>query len=112
VPLLFEFSAQIKIDQDNYDPTQVLALVWQNLSAAFAFDERELAQNVAASSIVEIIQQTPGVIALRLQALRLSGEPAVGAVPAFLCAAGPAPPQGAQMLLLDPVTQGAIGVWS
>jgi hypothetical protein len=111
VPLLFQFSAQLRIDQANYDATQVLAQVWQNLSAAFAFDRRGLAQGVVAGDIVEIIQQTPGVVALQLQALHLSGE-GPGAVPAILCAAGPAPPQGAQMLLLDPATQGAIGVWA
>jgi hypothetical protein len=111
VPLLFEFSAQVKVDRANYDPTQVLAQVWQNLGAAFAFDQRGLAQSVVAGDIVEIIQQTPGVVALRLQALHLSGK-ASAAVPAILCAAGPAPPHGAQMLLLDPATQGAIGVWS
>ena len=111
VPLLFQFSAQVRVDQANYDATQVLAQVWQNLSAAFAFERRGLAQNVVASDIVEIIQQTPGVVTLQLQALHLSGEPP-GAVPAVLCAAGPAPPKGAQMLLLDPATQGAIGVWA
>jgi hypothetical protein len=110
VPLLFQFSAQVRIDQVNYDAAQVLAQVWQNLSAAFAFERRRLAQGVVAGEIVEIIQQTPGVIGLQLQALHLSGEPS-GAVPAILCAAGPAPPKGAQMLLLDPATQGAIGVW-
>jgi len=110
-PLLFQFAAQVRIDQANYDPTQVLATVWQNVSDAFAFDRRQLAQNVVAAGIVETIQQTPGVIALQLQALHRSGE-VPGDVPAILCAAGPAPPQGAQMLLLDPATQGAIGVWS
>jgi predicted phage baseplate assembly protein len=111
VPLRFQFAAQVNIDQTNYDTNQVLAQVWQNLTTAFAFDARGLAQNVAAGDIVEIIQQTPGVIALQLQSLHLTGE-AAGAVPAMLCAAGPTPPQGAQMLLLDPVTQGAIGVWA
>ncbi|MGO9236997.1 MAG: hypothetical protein ACLP4V_24095 [Methylocella sp.] len=111
VPILFHFSAQVKIDQANYDSTQVLAQVWQNISDAFAFDQRQLAQHVVASSVIEIIQQTPGVIALRIQELSLSGEASVS-VPAFLCASGPTPPLGAQMLLLDPATQGAIGVWS
>jgi hypothetical protein len=111
VPLLFQCSTQVRVDQTNYDATQVLAQVWQNLNAAFAFDARSLAQSVVAGDIVEIIQQTPGVVALQLQALHLSGE-APGAVPAMLCAAGPDPPKGAQMLLLDPATQGAIGVWA
>lgn len=111
-PVLFQFTANVNIDQTDYDPKQVLAQVWQNVSAAFAFDQRQLAQNVVASEIIEIIQQTPGVVAVQLQALNPSGSAGSSVVPAMLCAAGPRPPQGAQMLLLDPQTQGNIGVWS
>ena len=112
VPLLFQFSAQVKIDQTDYDSAQVLAQVWQNLSNAFAFDQRQLAQNVAASELIEVIQQTPGVIALRLQSLNLSGEPPDSPPPMMLCASGPMPPAGASLLLLDPATVGNIGIWS
>jgi hypothetical protein len=112
VPVLFRITAAVKVDQDNYDQGQVLAQVWQNIQTAFAFDQRQLAQSVVSSQIVEIIQQTPGVIATQLQALNPSGDPATGSAPAMLCAAGPTPPQGAQMLLLDPVSQGTIGGWS
>jgi predicted phage baseplate assembly protein len=112
IPVLFEFTAGVRVDVANYDPKLVLAQVWQNISAAFTFEKRQLAQNVVASEIIEIIQQTPGVIAVQLEALNLSGDAAAGSVPAMLCAAGPLPPQGAQMLLLDPQTQGNIGVWS
>jgi hypothetical protein len=112
VPLRFTFTAGIDVDQANYDPTQVLAQAWQNISAAFAFDQRQLGQHIAASEIVEILQHTAGVIGVQLQALGLSGEPATGAVPPLLCASGPVPPQGAQMLLLDPAAQGSIGLWS
>lgn len=112
VPVPFQLTAGVAIDQTNYDPKQVLAQVWQNLVAEFAFDQRQLGQSVVASAIVETIQQTPGVIALQLQALNLSGQPAASPVPAILCASAPAPPQGAQMLLLDAAAQGNIGVWS
>jgi predicted phage baseplate assembly protein len=112
LPLLFTFTASVAVDQADYAPDQVLAQVWQNVSAAFAFDQRQLGQNVAASDIIEIIQQTAGVIAVQLQALGRSGDAAAGPVPALLCASGPVPPQGAQMLLLDPATQGSIGLWS
>ena len=110
-PVLFQVAANVKIDDDNYDPTLVLAQVWQNLVAAFAFAQCQLAQNVAASDIIEIVQQTPGVIALQLTALFLSGSPTT-TLPAQLCAAGALPPQGAQMLLLDPACQNAIGAWT
>jgi predicted phage baseplate assembly protein len=112
VPIFFQFTAGVAVDQTTYDPTQVLAQVWQNISSAFAFDRRQLGQNVVASGIIEVIQQTPGVVAVQLQALNLSGETAAPPVPATLCAAGPLPPRGMQMLLLDPATQGHIGVWS
>ena len=112
VPVLFRITAAVKVDQDNYDPGQVLAQVWQNIQAAFAFDQRQLAQNVVASQIVEIMQQTPGVIATQLQALYPSGDPAPAPHPPCSVPPRPQPPQGAQMLLLDPVSQGTIGGWS
>lgn len=112
VPVLFRIAAAVRVDQENYDPGLVRAQVWQNIQNTFAFDRRQLAQNVVGSQIVEIIQQTPGVIATQLQALNLSGDPATGPVPAMLCAAGPTPPQGAQMLLLDSSSENAIGGWS
>lgn len=109
-PVPFEIAANVRVDPD-YDTTLVLAAVWQNLAAAFSFDAREPGQNVAASEVVSIVQLTPGVLAMQLTALCPSGSPA-GAVPPLLCAAGPQPPLGAQMLLLDPASQYAIGVWS
>jgi hypothetical protein len=112
VPVLFQFSASLNIDNTDYNPQQVLAQVWQNLSAAYAFDQLQLADTVVASEIISIMQQTPGVIAVQLTALNFSGEPATGPVPPMLCAAGPQAPQGAQMLILDPQTQSNLGVWS
>lgn len=111
-PVLFRITAAVKVDEQNYDADQVLAQVWQNLQNAYAFKQRRLAQSVVASQIVEMIQKTPGVIASQLQALNPSGDPPTGSAPAMLCAAGPQPPQGAQMLLLDPSSQGTIGGWS
>jgi hypothetical protein len=111
LPVLFQFTANVNVDATNYDPQRVLAQVWQNVAVAFAFGQRQFAQPVVASEIVEIIQQTPGVVAVQLTALNPSGQPGSGSVPAMLCASGPLPPQGAQMLLLDPQTQGNIGIW-
>ena len=111
-PVLFTFTAAVAVDQPEYDPNQVLAQVWQSLSAAFAFDQRQLGQPVAASEIIEAVQQVPGVTALQLQTLGLSGQAPPATVQPILCAAGPMPPAGAQMLQLDPATQGTIVVWS
>jgi hypothetical protein len=111
-PVLFQFSAQVRIDQSTYDSNLVLGQIWQNLTDSFSFERRQLGQNVASSEIVEILQQTAGVIATQLQAFHQSGEPGTVPLPQFLCASSPNPPEGAQLLLLDPVTHGNIGIWS
>ena len=111
-PVPFTFTAAVVVDQANYAPAQVLAQVWQDLTAAFAFGQRQFGQGVAASEIIEIIQQVAGVTAVRLQALGRSGAVPPGPVPAMLCVSGPQPPDGAELLQLDPATQGQIGVWS
>ncbi len=112
VPVLFTCSAAVKVDQADYAPDQVLAQVWQDLSAAFAFGQRQLGQGVAASEITQVIQQVAGVTAVQLQGLAPTGAAAQGPGAAMLCASGPQPPAGAQLLQLDPATQGHIGVWS
>lgn len=109
-PRPFEIAANVRVDPD-YDTTLVLAAVWQNLAAAFSFERRQMGQSVAASDVVAIVQQTAGVVAMQLSGLCPSGSPNPG-VPPLLCAAGPLPPRGAQMLLLDPASQYAIGAWS
>jgi hypothetical protein len=109
-PVQFTFSALVAVDQPTYDPGQVLSAVWQALSAAFAFDQRQLGQGVAASEVIELIQQVAGVTALQLQSLGRSG--AVEAPPRpLVCASAPAPPLGAEMLVLDPTTRANIGRW-
>ncbi len=112
MPVLFRFSATVAVDQPTYDPDQVLAQVWREVRAAFAFEQRDLGQSVAASLIVEIIQRVPGVVAVQLQTLGRSGDPSTSPAAPMLCAAGPAPPAGAQLLALDPATERAIGQWS
>jgi hypothetical protein len=110
-PINFQLAANIKVDQTQYDFKQVMVLVWQNLAAHFAFDQRLLGQNATASEVVRVIQQTPGILATRLTGLFVSGSPST-AVPTLLCASGPMPPLGAQLLRLDPASQGNLGGWS
>ncbi|MBB5503105.1 putative baseplate assembly protein [Paraburkholderia sp. MM5384-R2] len=109
-PVPFQIAANVLVDGD-HDSTLVRAQVWQNLVNALSFDARLLGQNAAAGDIIEIVQSTPGVVAMQLKALFLTGS-SPGAVPGQLCAAGASPPRGAQMLLLDPACQNAIGAWS
>jgi hypothetical protein len=117
VPQNFEIGMQVKVDSPTYDPNQVIAQVWQNLSGAFGFGQVAPGESVAASRVIELAQQVPGVLAVALTAFNLSG--AASGVANILCAAGPIPPDisgsnpptGAQVLLLDPASQGNVVVW-
>jgi hypothetical protein len=115
VPVLFEVGANVLIDQTDYDPTQVLAQVWQSLLTSFSFAQRQLGQGVAQSEIIAVIQQTPGVIAVQLTVFNPQGQPTPSGTPLqpVLLASAPAAgqqgtPTGAQMLLIDPACQGSI----
>jgi hypothetical protein len=116
VPVLFTFTAGVAIDTTAYDSPAVLSQAWQAVSAAFAFGQRGLAQGVAASEIIEVIQAVPGVVAVRLTGLQRSGDPATAGT--ALVAAGPQPPSGtqpalgAELLLLDPAAAAQLGTWS
>lgn len=113
-PVMFELAMQVKVDSPIYDPALVIPQVWQSLSAAFAFGQMQPAQGVAASQVIQIAQQVPGVTAVNLIALNRSGDPA--SVQNILCASGPQPgatsPAGAEILLLDSASQGNVGVWA
>jgi hypothetical protein len=115
-PILFEAGANIQVESD-YDPTQVQAQVWQTLSTAFSFDQRDIGQGVAQSEVIAVIQQVPGVIAVELTIFNLQGTAAVSPLPAVLLASSPAAgtqgePTGAQLLTLDPASQGNLAVTS
>jgi hypothetical protein len=114
VPVLFEISMQVLVDTPLYEASVVVPQVWQSLTAAFAFGQLAPAQGVAASQVIALAQQVPGVVAVNLTGLNYSGDAAT--VTNFLCASGPLPaanpPQGAQILMLDPASQGNVGVWS
>jgi hypothetical protein len=118
VPQNFEIGMQVLVNVPTYDPTVVIPQVWQALTAAFAFGQLAPGQSVTASQVIQIAQQIPGVIAINLTALNLSG--AAGPPANLLCASGPVPgnasgttpPTGAQVLLLDPASVGNVGVWS
>lgn len=116
-PQNFEIAMQVKVDTPTYVQDQVIAQVWSNLVAAFAFGQLTPGQGVAASQVIEIAQGTAGVIAVNLTGFNLSG--AGGGVENRICASGPvpapaagAPPQGAQVLLLDPASQGNVTAWT
>ena len=116
-PVLFEVGALVKIDTDNYDKTSVLAAVWQALTNAFSFQKRSLGQGVAQSEVITALQSVAGVIAVSLTSFQRQGDDPVSPLPVVLRASAPAAggdglPQAAEMLLLDPASQGNLGVWS
>jgi hypothetical protein len=119
IPRFFEVGANVLVDTDNYDPKLVLAQVWQSLLKNLSFAQRQPGQGVAQSEVIALMQSTPGIIAVELTALNRQGQPPPpgAALPAILRAAAPVAgqqgtPQAAEMLLLDPASQGAINQWS
>jgi len=114
VPVYFEISMRVLVNTPLYETTVVVPQVWQNLVAAFAFGQLGPAQGVAASQVIALAQQVPGVVAVNLQSLNFKGDGST--VSNFLPASGPQttthPPVGAEILLLDPASQGNVGVWS
>ncbi|WP_213803540.1 putative baseplate assembly protein [Granulicella sp. dw_53] len=116
-PILFEIGASIRVDRANYDPTLVLAQVWDDLTSNFAFERRLLGQGVAQSEIIQIIQQVPGVIALELTAFNRQGATSTTPLAPVLRASAPSTgsntvPSPAEMLLLDPASIANLRVWS
>jgi hypothetical protein len=108
--LLFNLKASILIDTPTYDPAVVMAGVSAALTGAFSFANRSFAQAVTAAEIVAMVQSIPGVVALDLVQLYLTGDPSgpgQSEPPAYLTAlparwqAGAIRP--AQLLLLNPL---------
>lgn len=122
VPVLIEIGANVRVDADNYDPAQVLGQVWQALQTNLSFDQRQPGQGLAQSEVIALMQSTPGVIGVELTTFRRQGQfflfrRFMPRLPAVLCASAPVPgeqgtPQGAEMLTLDPASQGRLEVWS
>jgi hypothetical protein len=113
--VLFEAGATIRVDSTNYDSTQVKAAVWQALLTAFSFAQRQIGQGVAQSEILAVIQQVPGVVAAEVTVFNVQGQAPVSPLPAILLASSPitgdqGEPAAAQMLLIDPASQGNLVV--
>ena len=116
VPRVFTVGATLTVDP-TLDADAVVAAAKCALRAAFGFDARSFMQPVFASEVIATLQAVPGVIALRLDALRVTGAGAgAGAATSVLtcepaaakCALRALPPQlqggaltGAELLTLD-----------
>jgi hypothetical protein len=109
-PLVFNLTAGILIDQPTYEPKTVLAASAAALADTFRFANRDFAQAVTAAEIVTLLQAVPGVIAVDLTQLYLTGDtngplqtepaPFLTALPARYSQGAVLP---AQLLLLNPL---------
>lgn len=111
-PAYFRFAGKIKIDPA-YQSELVLAQAEQALRGAFAFARREFAQPVMLSEVIAVLQAVPGVIAVDVDKLYRSGQPALlrqrllAAAPVML-ANGTV--QAAELLTLDGAPLDQLGV--
>jgi hypothetical protein len=92
----------------------VLAAARTVLATAFGFGARTLGQGVTQSEVIATIQAVAGVTAVKLTTF--TREDAAATLPDFLIAAAPRSgdrgvTQGAELLLIDPLTLTQLGQW-
>jgi hypothetical protein len=66
-PVAFKISGSVYVQPD-FDPVKVLSAVQATLLQNFSFDARDLAQPVARSEVISVVQCVPGVLATNLVA--------------------------------------------
>lgn len=115
-PVLFSIAAGVRIDTTQYAMDNVIAQVWASLLQVFSFANRDFQQGVAASDVMERIQNCTGVQAVQLQGLYRSGNDLSVPGSGMLRASGPSTTQnsallGAELLLLDPASRAGLGAW-
>ncbi len=86
VPKYFDVAAALTIDPD-HDPSAVLPAAESALDQAFAFEQRQLAQHVAASDVVRVLAEVEGVANVRLTRLAYSEVENAPKIPVVLRAA-------------------------
>jgi hypothetical protein len=101
----FVLRVDVKVTDDAADPTAVLDEVRETLRVAFAFDAREFGQGVSIDEAVAVAHRVGGVVAVDVNELRRSDQPASPAVRPRLVAAGPSVSgpvvEAAELLTLD-----------
>ncbi|MBA2363389.1 MAG: putative baseplate assembly protein [Chloroflexia bacterium] len=76
MPRYFQLDARVKTAPE-YLPERVLAAVEAALRAHFGFEQRVFGQSVALSEVIAVLQSTPGVEAVDVNALYRTGDSAV-----------------------------------
>jgi predicted phage baseplate assembly protein len=106
-PVYFNLRARLLIDPDHRERQRdIQAAVRSKIIRSFAFNAREFGQDVSASELISLMQDTPGVVAVQLVHLYPSTQDpglaaVLGASLARWHADGPLP---AQMLLVNSQT--------
>jgi hypothetical protein len=103
-PATFQLEAGVKSDPA-LDSGKVIEAVRQALRSYFSFDNRQFAQPVFLSEVIEVMQNVAGVIAVRVTALYRVGTTPAPAPPEWLTADPPVMsgniPLGAELLTID-----------
>jgi predicted phage baseplate assembly protein len=74
--LVFDLKATLVHDPlDAHSPDELATAAVSALAAAFSFAARDFEQPVPASEVIAVLQGVPGVLAVRLEALYLHGQP-------------------------------------
>ena len=74
-PRLFRLSAALQVHPD-YTSEKVLAAVEQRLHESFSFEARTFGQPVHLSEIIAVMQNVPGVVAVDVNGLYRTDQPA------------------------------------
>ena len=103
-PATFQVNAGVKTDPD-LDSGTVIEAVRQALRSHFSFGNRQFAQPVFLSEVIEVMQYVTGVIAVQVSALYRVGTTPAPAPPEWLTADPPVmngnSPLGAELLTID-----------
>jgi hypothetical protein len=106
-PAYFNLRARLLIDPDHRERQRdIQAAVRSRISQSFAFDAREFGQDVSASELISLMQDTPGVVAVQLVHLYRStqGASLTAALEASLARWHKGRPLPAEMLLVNSQT--------
>ena len=103
-PATFQVNAGVKTDPD-LDSGKVIEAVREALRSQFSFGNRQFAQPVFLSEVIEVMQNVTGVIAVQVSALYRVGTTPAPAPPEWLTADPPVmsgnSPLGAELLTID-----------
>lgn len=109
-PAFFQLGAKVKVNFE-YQPELVFSAVENALRSAFSFENRNFGQDVTLSEIMAVIHQVPGVVAVDIDYLYRTDNPAINIMltvnerkllPAYKPRVTSQDSLAAELLLIDP----------